>query len=238
MNNNFTEKEKADMYRRLTDWNYAKHLVRSFLNSKYRANGIFNTAQYPHYKFDNTDLIVTFYLVLRESKNNIDIINVNDTMLKVWNVTVDNLKNAAEFGDKQREYKVESLQDLIEEQEGKIMRMFYEKIMPFPTEYVVTSTNNNKSVNYATSGLVTYDVRQQLKELFPNGCYVFATSIHDTIILDKTSVDKEYTQLLQDDYAKGVYEEDIKHYNPDSEFLTNKVLVFDSKTCTYSTASS
>lgn len=230
-----TEEQKADLRRKLMDWNTAKTCIRSSLTTPAKANRLFDRS-YPCYKFFETGLIVTFYLVLSEDSDNIEILNVDDRLLHSWSVTLEDVKQAAATGDKQRGYKVESLSDLIEEMGDKATQEAYSEVN-FLNEYVVT-TAAPKSVSYAAAGIVTAEVRQQLRELFPCGCYLFPASIHDIIILDKQEVDKDFAEMIHDNITRSTYSNDTSKYNPDSEFLSDIVLQYNPASDTYTIAGS
>lgn len=233
--NTLTEEQKADLRKKLMDWNTAKACIRSSLTTPAKANRLFDRS-YPCYKFFETGLIVTFYLVLSEDSDNIEILNIDDRLLHSWNVNIETLKQAAAHGDRQRGYKVESLADLIGEMEDKAAQEAY-KAVNFLNEYVVT-TAAPKSVSYAAAGIVTAEVRQQLRELFPAGCYLFPASIHDIIILDKQEVDKDFAELIHDNVTRSTYASDTSKYNPDSEFLSDIVLQYNPVSDTYTVAGS
>lgn len=230
-----TEEQKADLRRKLMDWNTAKACIRSNLTTAGKANRIFERS-YPCYRLFNTGLIVTFYLVLSEDSDNIEILNIDDRLLHSWNVDIEALKQAAAHGDQQRGYKVESLAELIGEMEDAAAQEAY-KAVNFLNEYVVT-TSPKHSVNYAAAGIVTQEVRQQLRELFPCGCYLFPASIHDIIILDKTEVDEDFVELIHDNITRSTYSNDTSKYNPDSEFLSDIVLQYNPASDTYTIAGS
>lgn len=233
--NTLTEEQKADLRKKLTDWNTAKTLIRSNLTTAGKANRVFDRS-YPCYKLYNTGLIVTFHLVLNEDSDNIEILNVDDRLLHGWGVTLEDMKQAATYGDRQRGYKVESLSDLIGEMGDKAAQEAYKEVQ-FLNEYVVT-TATPKSVSYAAAGIVTQEVRQQLRELFPCGCYLFPASIHDIIILDKQEVDEDFAELIHDDVTRSTYANDASKYNPDSEFLSDIVLQYNPSSDTYTIAGS
>lgn len=233
--NALTEEQKADLRRKLMDWNTAKTCIRSSLTTPAKANRIFERS-YPCYKFFETGLIVTFYLVLSEDSDNIEILNVDDRLLHSWGVTLEDMKQAAAYGDKTRGYKVESLSDLIGEMGDAAAQEAYSEVN-FLNEYVVT-TSPRHSVSYAAAGIVTAEVRQQLRELFPCGCYLFPASIHDIIILDKTEVDEDFAELIHDNVTRSTYASDTSKYNPDSEFLSDIVLQYNPVSDTYTVAGS
>lgn len=233
--NTLTEEQKADLRKKLTDWNTAKTCIRSNLTTAGKANRVFDRS-YPCYRLFNTGLIVTFYLVLSEDSDNIEILNVDDRLLHGWSVTLEDMKQAATYGDRQRGYKVESLAELIGEIEDKEAQEAYKEVN-FLNEYVVT-TSPRHSVNYAAAGIVTAEVRQQLRELFPAGCYLFPASIHDIIILDKQEVDKDFAELIHDNITRTTYANDTSKYNPDSEFLSDIVLQYNPASDTYTIAGS
>ena len=133
-----TEEQKADLRKKLMDWNTAKTCIRSYLTTPAKANRFFDRS-YPCYKLYNTGLIVTFYLVLSENSDNIEILNIDDRLLHGWNVDIEALKQAAEIGDKARGYKVESLSDLIGEMGDKATQEAYSEVN-FLNEYVVTTS--------------------------------------------------------------------------------------------------
>lgn len=230
-----TEEQKADLRKKLTDWNTAKTCIRSNLTTASKANRIFDRS-YPCYKLYNTGLIVTFYLVLSENSDNIEILNIDDRLLHSWGVDIEALKQAATYGDRQRGYKVESLSDLIGEMGDKATQEAYSEVN-FLNEYVVT-TAAPKSVSYAAAGIVTAEVRQQLRELFPCGCYLFPASIHDIIILDKQEVDEDFAEMIHDNITRSTYASDTSKYNPDSEFLSDIVLQYNPHSDTYTIAGS
>ena len=230
-----TQEQKADLRKKLMDWNTAKTCIRSYLTTPAKANRFFDRS-YPCYKLYNTGLIVTFYLVLSENSDNIEILNIDDRLLHGWNVDIEALKQAAEIGDKARGYKVESLSDLIGEMGDKATQEAYSEVN-FLNEYVVT-TSPRHSVSYAAAGIVTQEVRQQLRELFPCGCYLFPASIHDIIILDKTEVNEDFAELIHDNITRTTYANDTSNYNPDSEFLSDIVLQYNPGTDTYTIAGS
>ena len=211
-----TEEQKADLRKKLMDWNTAKTCIRSYLTTPAKANRFFDRS-YPCYKLYNTGLIVTFYLVLSENSDNIEILNIDDRLLHGWNVDIEALKQAAEMGDK-------ATQEAYSE-------------VNFLNEYVVT-TSPRHSVSYAAAGIVTQEVRQQLRELFPCGCYLFPASIHDIIILDKTEVNEDFAELIHDNITRTTYANDTSNYNPDSEFLSDIVLQYNPGTDTYTIAGS
>ena len=225
-----TEEQKADLRKKLMDWNTAKTCIRSNLTTPAKANRFFDRS-YPCYKLYNT-----FYLVLSEDSDNIEILNIDDRLLHSWGVDIEALKQAAEHGDRQRGYKVESLSDLIGEAGDKAAQEAYKEVQ-FLNEYVVTTTAP-KSVSYAAAGIVTAEVRRQLRELFPCGCYLFPASIHDIIILDKTEVDEDFAELVHDNVTRSTYSNDTSKYNPDSEFLSDIVLQYNPGTDTYTVAGS
>ena len=233
--NTLTEEQKADLRKKLMDWNTAKTCIRSNLTTASKANRIFDRS-YPCYKLYNTGLIVTFYLVLSEDSDNIEILNVDDRLLHSWSVTLEDMKQAATYGDRQRGYKVESLAELIGEMEDKEAQEAYKEVN-FLNEYVVT-TSPKHSVSYAAAGIVTKEIRQQLRELFPCGCYLFPASIHDIIILDKQEVDKDFAELIHDNITRSTYASDTSKYNPDSEFLSDIVLQYNPASDTYTIAGS
>lgn len=233
--NTLTEEQKADLRKKLTDWNTAKTCIRSNLTTAGKANRLFDRS-YPCYRLFNTGLIVTFYLVLSEDSDNIEILNIDDRLLHSWGVDIEALKQAAEHGDRQRGYKVESLSDLIGEAGDKAAQEAYKEVQ-FLNEYVVT-TAAPKSVSYAAAGIVTAEVRRQLRELFPCGCYLFPASIHDIIILDKTEVDEDFAELVHDNVTRSTYSNDTSKYNPDSEFLSDIVLQYNPASDTYTIAGS
>lgn len=233
--NTLTEEQKADLRKKLTDWNTAKTCIRSYLTTPAKANRVFDRS-YPCYRLNNTGLIITFYLVLTEDSDNIEILNIDDRLLHSWSVTLEDMKQAATYGDRQRGYKVESLSDLIGEMGDKATQEAYSEVN-FLNEYVVTTTAP-KSVSYAAAGIVTAEVRQQLRELFPAGCYLFPASIHDIIILDKTEVNEDFAELIHDNITRTTYANDTSKYNPDSEFLSDIVLQYNPASDTYTIAGS
>ena len=233
--NTLTEEQKADLRKKLTDWNTAKTLIRSNLTTSAKANRVFDRS-YPCYRLNNTGLIVTFYLVLTEDSDNIEILNIDDRLLHSWSVTLEDMKQAAEHGDRQRGYKVESLSELIGEMGDVATQEAYKEVQ-FLNEYVVT-TSPKHSVSYAAAGIVTKEIRQQLRELFPCGCYLFPASIHDIIILDKQEVDKDFAELIHDNITRSTYASDTSKYNPDSEFLSDIVLQYNPSSDTYTIAGS
>lgn len=164
------------------------------------------------------------------------ILNIDDRLRNSWGVDIEALKQAAAYGDKQRGYRVESLSDLIEESDDKAAQEAYKEVQ-FLNEYVVT-TAAPKSVSYAAAGIVTAEVRQQLRELFPTGCYLFPASIHDIIILDKQEVDEDFAEILHDNITRSTYSNDTSKYNPDSEFLSDIVLQYNPASDTYTIAGS
>ena len=91
-----TEEQKADLRKKLMDWNTAKTCIRSYLTTPAKANRFFDRS-YPCYKLYNTGLIVTFYLVLSENSDNIEILNIDDRLLQGWNVDIEAIKKAAEI---------------------------------------------------------------------------------------------------------------------------------------------
>lgn len=233
--NTLTEEQKADLRKKLTDWNTAKTLIRSNLTTSAKANRVFDRS-YPCYRLNNTGLIVTFYLILTEDSDNIEILNIDDRLLHSWSVTLEDMKQAAEHGDRQRGYKVESLSELIGEMGDVATQEAYKEVQ-FLNEYVVT-TSPKHSVSYAAAGIVTKEIRQQLRELFPCGCYLFPASIHDIIILDKQEVDKDFAELIHDNITRSTYASDTSKYNPDSEFLSDIVLQYNPASDTYTIAGS
>lgn len=233
--NTLTEEQKADLRKKLMDWNTAKTCIRSYLTTPAKANRLFDWS-YPCYRLNNTGLIVTFYLVLTEDSENIEILNIDDRLRNSWNVDIEALKQAAAYGDRSRGYKVESLSELIEEMGDVATQEAYKEVQ-FLNEYVVT-TSPKHSVSYAGAGIVTAEVRQQLRELFPAGCYLFPASIHDIIILDKTEVNEDFAELIHDNITRTTYANDTSKYNPDSEFLSDIVLQYNPGTDTYTIAGS
>ena len=233
MKHTLTEKEQADLRKKLTDWNTARPLIRSFLTTAGKANRTFEHT-YPFYRFFNTGLIVTFYMVLSEDSHDVEILNIDDRLLKQWNVTLEDIKQAAADGDAKRGYSVEKLADLIGELEGEATKAAYCSV-PLPQEYVIV-TKPDVSVSYAAAGLVTAGVRKQLKQLFPQGCYIFPASVHDIIILAKTEVDAEFAELLHDNVTRSIYSHDSSKYNPDSDFLTEVILQYNPWNDTFSIA--
>ena len=125
---------------------------------------------------------------------------------------------------------------LIGEMGDKATQEAYSEVN-FLNEYVVT-TSPRHSVSYAAAGIVTQEVRQQLRELFPCGCYLFPASIHDIIILDKTEVNEDFAELIHDNITRTTYANDTSNYNPDSEFLSDIVLQYNPGTDTYTIAGS
>ncbi|MFR7832858.1 MAG: hypothetical protein ACLU3F_17170 [Blautia wexlerae] len=101
----------------------------------------------------NTGLIVTFYLVLSENSDNIEILNIDDRLLHGWNVDIEALKQAAEIGDKARGSKVESLSDLIGEMGDKATQEAYSEVN-FLNEYVVTTSPAIQISYAAEAGVV------------------------------------------------------------------------------------
>lgn len=164
MKHTLTAKEQADLRKKLTDWNTARPLIRSFLTTAGKANRTFEHT-YPFYRFFNTGLIVTFYMVLSEDEHDVEILNIDDRLLKGWNIDLETLKQAAANGDATRGYEVARLADLIGELEGEATKAAYCSV-PLPQEYVIV-TKPDMSVSYAAAGLVTKEVRKQLKQLFP-----------------------------------------------------------------------
>ena len=233
MKHTLTEKEQADLRQKLTDWNTARPLIRSFLTSPGKANRTFEHT-YPFYKFFETGLIVTFYMVLSENEHDVEILNIDDRLLKSWNIDLETLKNAAADGDAKRGYSVEKLADLIGELEGEATKAAYCSV-PLPQEYVIV-TKPDVSVSYAAAGLVTAGVRKQLKQLFPDGCYIFPASIHDIIIVSRDEIDADFAELLHDNVTRDVHARDASRYNPDSDFLTNTILQYNAHNDTFSVA--
>lgn len=65
------EEQKADLRKKLINWNTAKTCIRSYLTTPAKANRLFDRS-YPCYRLNNTGLVVTFYLILSEDSENIE----------------------------------------------------------------------------------------------------------------------------------------------------------------------
>lgn len=235
MKHTLTAKEQADLRKKLTDWNTARPLIRSFLTTAGKANRTFEHT-YPFYRFFNTGLIVTFYMVLSEDEHDVEILNIDDRLLKGWNIDLETLKQAAANGDATRGYEVARLADLIGDIDGEAAKTAYCEAS-LMDEYVIV-TKPETSVSYAASGLVTAGVREQLKRLFPGGCYIFPASIHDIIIVSKAEIDADFAELLHDNITREVHSKDASRYNPDSDFLTDTILQYNAHNDTFSVAGS
>lgn len=235
MKHTLTEKEQADLRKKLTDWNTARPLIRSFLTTAGKANRTFEHT-YPFYRFYETGLIVTFYMVLSENEHDVEILNIDDRLLKSWNIDLETLKQAAADGDATRGYEVARLADLIGNIDGEAAKIAYSETA-LMDEYVIV-TKPETSVSYAAAGLVTKKVRKQLKQLFPGGCYIFPASIHDIIIVSKAEIDADFAELLHDNITREVHAKDASRYNPDSDFLTDTILQYNAHNDTFSVAGS
>ena len=162
-----TEEQKADLRKKLMDWNTAKTCIRSYLTTPAKANRFFDRS-YPCYKLYNTGLIVTFYLVLSENSDNIEILNIDDRLLHGWNVDIEALKQAAEIGDKARGYKVESLSDLIGEM-GETVKSLLLTIYVFDIKEIFIVGHYDCGVALTSSKDILHNMRsrgvseQQLK---------------------------------------------------------------------------
>ena len=122
------------------------------------------------------DLIVIPYLEnIMQSENGIGSAKVTDSLLKTWGVSRTEVMKIAKENSGPEEYEIKTMAEIMSEMMGGILP-------PIPGgELMNVITSKNKICG--AYGVIA--LKEQLKEMYPDGYVVLPSSIHEVIVIQK-----------------------------------------------------
>ncbi|WMJ88574.1 DUF5688 family protein [Anaerocolumna sp. MB42-C2] len=173
----------------------------------------------PHIRF--MDLAISFHCLVKNNENGICTIRITNEHIKNWNITLEDLKNAARINTpilfptvikSMDEVILELINNELPEESSpdgiKNRNLLEQNEMPSTNNMFVVS--NRKGINGA-SCLIYPDVIKNLAEELDSDLYILPSSIHEIIILKGThNMDKNiFREMVIDINRTQVPEEDI-----------------------------
>ena len=132
-----------------------------------------------------SDLFQTFYVLLDASDNDIITWNVTPDLVEMWNVTIDDLDRTSK---ENTSCKLTKMSNVLQAMIGS--EPLEDTGIPM---YIVT----NESSTYGASAIFDERIQKKLSELYPSGCMVIPSSVHEMLCLDTCIPVKELKNMVE-----------------------------------------
>ena len=204
------EYEKVEGFKDIVkDWNQAKECIYPYIVNLDKNKLCMDCNEYV-YK-EKLDFAYGLYLELQDEKDGgLACVNVNKELLKLWNVSEDEV---FEIAEKNAKYSVKPMRQIIGEQKGKD---FSEAdCLENEAMYVVT----NKTKNRGAAGIFDFDLLRKTAEELQSDFYILPSSLHEIIlVLEKEAPSKQSLKEMVADVNQCLVKEE--------EFLSDNVYFY------------